>query len=142
MTTDSGLRRYHRLIYSISRSEWLREFTLHVLTGFLTVIAHYSLMWLLILGGMAAVPASGIGFLAGAGTRFFLSYTSVFSPADSVPVTLTRFLAALGLQWLANILLLDAMLKLSLPIWLSQISVTIILTFVNYLVYRLWVFRK
>jgi len=136
-----SLRRYHRLIYSVTRAEWVREFVLHVLTGVLTVVAHYSLMWLLIRGGMVAVAASGIGFLAGAVTRFFLSYTKVFSPADSVPVTLIRFMTALGAQWVVNILLLNAFLMAGLMLWFAQVGATVVLTFVNYLVYRLWVFR-
>lgn len=135
-------KRYHRLIYAVAQAEWVREFALHVLTGILTVVAHYSVMWLLVRSGMAAVPASGIGFLAGATTRFVLSYTKVFSPLDTVPVTLARFLVALGFQWLANITLLDLFLFAGLRLWLSQISTTIILTFVNYLAYRLWVFKS
>ncbi len=134
--------RYRHLIYTISRVEWLREFTLHVLTGFLTVAAHYSVMWVLVRRGMAAVPASGIGFLAGAATRFVLSYTKVFSPADSVPVTLARFIVALGLQWITNIALLDLLLQIGLQLWLAQISATIVLTFINYLAYRFWVFKS
>lgn len=134
-------KRYRRLIYSVSRAEWLREFTLHVLTGFLTVAAHYSVMWLLVRSGMAAVPASGIGFLAGAATRFFLSYTKVFSPSDGVPVTLARFIMALGLLWIANIALLDALLMTGLQLWVAQVGATVMLTFINYLAYRLWVFR-
>jgi len=137
----ANFKRYHRLIYTVSRVEWLREFTLHVLTGFLTVAAHYSVMWLLVRSGMAAVPASGIGFLAGAATRFVLSYTKVFSPADGVPVTLARFIVALGLQWIANIALLDGLLLTGLQLWLAQIGTTVVLTFINYLAYRLWVFR-
>jgi putative flippase GtrA len=142
MTPEQHPKRYHHLIYSVSRSQWLREFTLHILTGLLTVVAHYSLMALLVWGGMAAVPASGFGFVAGAATRFVLSYTKVFSPADSVPVTLTRFAAALGLQWVANMMLLKALLQAGFPLWGAQVSVTIMLTFTNYLIYRLWVFRS
>jgi putative flippase GtrA len=138
----ANFKRYHRLIYTVSRAEWLREFALHVLTGILTVIAHYSVMWLLVRSGMAAIPASGIGFLAGAATRFVLSYTKVFSPSDSVPVTLARFIVALGLQWVINITLLDFLLFAGLRLWLAQISTTAILTFINYLAYRLWVFKS
>lgn len=138
----ADFKRYQRLIYSVSRTEWLREFTLHVLTGILTVVAHYSVMWLLVRSGMAAVPASSIGFLAGAATRFVLSYTKVFSPSDSVPVTLARFIVALGLQWLINITLLDFLLHAGLQLWLAQISTTLTLTFINYLAYRLWVFKS
>lgn len=138
----ANFKRYHRLIYTVSRVEWLREFALHVLTGILTVVAHYSVMWLLVRSGMAAVSASGIGFLAGAATRFVLSYTKVFSPSDSVPVTLARFIVALGLQWVINITLLDFLLLAGLRLWLAQISTTAILTFINYLAYRLWVFKS
>jgi putative flippase GtrA len=134
-------RRYHHVIYRVARQEWLREFTLHVLTGFLTVLAHYTLMWLLIHLGFAPVPASALGFLAGATTRYTLSYTKVFSPADGVPATLTRFIAALGMQWLANVALLDALLSLGWSLWIAQVTTTVLLTVVNYLVYRLWVFR-
>ena len=139
---QADFKRYRRLIYSVSQAEWLREFSLHVLTGILTVVAHYSVMWLLIQSSMAAVPASGIGFLAGAATRFALSYTRVFSPSDSVPVTLARFTVALGFQWLANIALLDSLLLAGLRLWFAQIGTTVTLTFLNYLAYRFWVFKS
>lgn len=134
-------KRYSRVIYSVTRLEWLREFMLHVVTGVLTVIAHYSLMWVLVRGGMAAVPASGLGFLAGAATRFVLSYTRVFSPADGVPVTMVRFAAALALQWVANIALLNELLSLGWMVWVAQVGATVLLTFTNYFAYRFWVFR-
>lgn len=134
-------KRYRHLIYAVTRAEWLREFTLHVLTGVLTVVAHYSLMWLLVKAGMGAVAASGVGFIAGAATRFVLSYTKVFSPADGVPVTLVRFMAALGAQWVANMALLGGLIGLGMSVWLAQVSTTVLLTFTNYLAYRFWVFK-
>jgi putative flippase GtrA len=114
---------------------------LHVLTGFLAVAAHYALMWLLLRAGLNAVPASSIGFLAGAATRFALSYVKIFAPSMGMPTALFRFAAALGLQLLANMLLLASMLQGGMSVWGSQVSATVLLTFVNYLVYRLWVFR-
>lgn len=134
-------KRYRRLIYSETLRDWVRRFILHVLTGFLAVAAHYSLMWLLLHGGMAAVPASTLGFVAGAATRFLLSYLHVFSPSDAMPATLFRFLLALGFQMLANMALLDGLLRLGLGLWAAQVATTIILTFANYVIYRLWVFR-
>lgn len=113
-----------------------------MLTGRLTVDAHYSVMWLLVRSGMAAVPASEIGFPAGAATRFFLSYTKVFSPTDGVPLNLARFIVALGLQWIANIALLDALPMTGPQLWLAQIGTTVMLTFISYPAYRLSVFRS
>jgi len=120
---------------------WLLGFVLHVLTGFLAVAAHYALMWLLLRAGLSAVPASSIGFLAGAASRFTLSYVKIFAPSKGVPVTLFRFVAALGLQLLGNMVLLAELLRFDLSVWNSQIAVTVLMTFLNYLVYRLWVFR-
>jgi putative flippase GtrA len=116
-------------------------FVLHVLTGVLAVAAHYSLMWTLLGGGFAAVPASAIGFLAGAATRFTFSYVKIFAPSHGVHVTLFRFTAAIGMQLIGNMALLAGLLRLGLSVWSSQVTVTVLLTFINYLVYRLWVFR-
>jgi putative flippase GtrA len=126
----------------LSRRSWTVGFTLHVLTGFVTVLAHYSLMWILTQLGMPAVPASAVGFAAGAVTRYSLSHYAVFTPAESVPVTLYRFLIALGAQMAANSLLLAGLLAQGLSVWVAQVSTTVLLTFANYVAYRLWVFRS
>lgn len=122
-------------------ADWLWSFVLHVLTGFLAVAAHYSVMWLLVRMGVGGVSASAIGFLAGAATRFALSYR-VFSPDHGIPVALRRFVIALGLQWMANVALLEGFLLAGLSLWIAQISVTVLLTFLNFLAYRIWVFRS
>lgn len=122
-------------------ADWLWSFVLHVLTGFLAVGAHYSAMWLLVRTGVGGVSASAIGFLAGAATRFALSYR-VFSPDHGIPVALRRFVIALGLQWVANVALLEGFLLAGLGLWIAQISVTVLLTFLNFLAYRIWVFRS
>ena len=122
-------------------ADWLWSFVLHVLTGFLAVGAHYSVMWLLVKMGVGGVSASAIGFLAGAATRFALSYR-VFAPDHGIPVALRRFVIALALQWVANVALLEGFLLAGLSLWIAQISVTVLLTFLNFLAYRIWVFRS
>jgi putative flippase GtrA len=116
-------------------------FVLHVLTGVAAVVAHYALMWLLLHYGVSALPASAIGFLAGAATRFTFSYVKIFSPSKGMPVTLVRFVAALGAQFVANMALFDAFLGLGFSVWVAQATTTVLLTAANYLVYRLWVFK-
>ncbi len=133
--------RYRRIIFHMARNDWVRTFSLHVLTGAVATLVHYALMWLLLASGMTALPASAFGFAAGATTRFILSYSHVFSPSDAVPVTLFRFLLALGAQAITNVALLDALLGLGLAVWPAQICATVLLTFANFLMYRLWVFR-
>jgi putative flippase GtrA len=53
----------------------------------------------------------------------------------------TRFVVAIGLQLVVNTLLLASFLKLGLSLWPAQVATTVLMTFGNYLVYRLWVFR-
>lgn len=120
---------------------WLHSFSLHVITGFAAVAAHYALMYGLIRIGMAAVPASAIGLLAGALTRFVLSYAHIFAPTRGVPVAGLRFVVAIAAQLAANSALLAAFTHAGLSVWPAQVLTTVLLTFVNYLVYRWWVFR-
>jgi putative flippase GtrA len=140
---------YRRALKHISRNavihptvlSWFVGFSLHVATGLLAVLTHYSIMWALTLAGMAAVPASTAGFAGGAATRYLLSYYKVFSPTGSVPATMFRFLIALAAQMAANTFMLAFFLSNGLSVWEAQITTTVILTFTNYLVYRLWVFN-
>lgn len=120
---------------------WIHSFTLHVATGFLAVAAHYSVMYVFVRAGLAGVPASALGFIGGALTRFALSYWHVFSPSRGVKVASVRFVLVIALQLAANSALLAGLLRLGLSLWPAQVTTTITLTFANYLAYRLWVFR-
>jgi putative flippase GtrA len=121
--------------------DWLKRFLLHVATGVLAVAVHYALMYLLLKGGFTPIIASSIGFCAGALTRFLTAHYHVFEPTGSVKVTIPKFLLALAAQGVLNSLLLSALLDAGMAIWWGQITTTILMTFVNYIAYRLWVFR-
>lgn len=120
---------------------WISGFSLHVITGVFAVVAHYSLMWLVLRVDAEPVVASSIGFTAGALVRFQLSYTRVFSPTIGIPSAALRFVFALSCQMLANAAFLAILIRLGVGLWLAQVIVTIALTVGNYLLYRLWVFR-
>jgi putative flippase GtrA len=122
-------------------TDWAHGFMLHVVTGFAAVGVHYSVMWLLVKLSVGPLTASGVGFTGGAITRFLLSHFKVFTPTGSVPAALIKFLAALAGQMGTNLVLLELFMRLGASLWLSQFLATIILTFFNYLIYRLWVFR-
>jgi putative flippase GtrA len=117
------------------------SFGLHVGTGFLAVAAHYGAMAALLAGGVPPLTASGIGFGAGALVRFLLAYYGVFLPTRGMVTAGWRFGVALALQLAVNTLLLAALLALGFAVWPAQVTVTIVVTLLNYLVYRLWVFR-
>jgi putative flippase GtrA len=131
-------------VNKVSIRRWLAEawrFTLHILTGLLAVAAHYTLMAILLHFGSKALVATTIGTAAGALTRFVLSYLHVFEPTRGAKVALGRFLVVLGMQTVANGAMFSAFLGLGLTTWPAQIATTILLTFANYAMYRLWVFR-
>ncbi|HET9668463.1 MAG TPA: GtrA family protein [Casimicrobiaceae bacterium] len=120
---------------------WVHTFSLHVVTGFAAVAAHYALMYAMLRTGLAPVPASAVGFGAGALTRFVFSYAHIFSPTQGVDVAGVRFVVAILAQLAANSALLAALTREGVEVWPAQVTTTIVLTFVNYLVYRWWVFR-
>ena len=121
--------------------DWIVRFARHVLTGVLAVLVHYGLMSLALRADAAPLVATSIGFIGGAVVRFLTAYFHVFAPSESVRFALPRFLLALAAQWALNVILLGGLMQTGLSVWVAQIATTILLTFVNYLVYRLWVFR-
>ena len=122
-------------------AHWIHSFSLHVVTGFAAVAAHYALMYALLRAGLPPVPASAVGFLAGALTRFVLSYAHIFAPTRGVQVAGVRFVVAIVAQLAANSVLLAALTQGGVAVWPAQVLTTVLLTVVNYLVYRWWVFR-
>jgi putative flippase GtrA len=121
--------------------DWIVRFARHVLTGALAVLVHYGLMSLALRADAAPLVATSIGFIGGAIVRFLTAYFHVFAPSESVKFALPRFILALSAQWALNALLLSQLMGAGLSVWMAQVATTILLTFVNYLVYRLWVFR-
>jgi putative flippase GtrA len=122
-------------------AHWAHSFSLHVATGFAAVAAHYAVMYVALRTGLAPVVSSAIGFVAGALVRFAFSYAHIFSPTAGVPAAGLRFVAAVGAQLAANSALLGALTSAGIGVWPAQVATTVLLTFANYLVYRLWVFR-
>ncbi len=121
--------------------DWIVRFARHILTGVLAVLVHYGLMSLALRVDAAPLIATSIGFIGGAIVRFLTAYFHVFAPSESVKFALPRFLLALAVQWALNALMLSGLMGAGLSVWVAQVATTILLTFVNYLVYRLWVFR-
>jgi len=133
-----------RALHAIARRPLLAllaSFTLHVITGFLAVGVHYGILYGLLRVGFDAIAGSAVGFVGGAITRFLLAYHHVFTPSHGLGIAGRRFLVALGLQFVANGALLAGLLAAGLPVWPAQVATTVLLTFANYAVYRLWVFR-
>lgn len=120
---------------------WALKFTLHVITGAASVSVHYGLMACLLHFEFTPVAASSLGFIAGALTRFFTAYYNVYTPVANISLVFPKFLLALAIQFVLNSLMVFELIGMGIGIWSSQVVTTVLLTFGNYLVYRLWVFR-
>lgn len=123
------------------REGLVRKFSLHVLTGILCVAAHYAVMGALLHQGGLPVVASSIGFLAGALLRFLTGYFGVFEPKEHWMRAAPRFISALIVQFAVNAALMSALLWVGIPVWWAQIMVTGSVTLLNFIMYRLWVFK-
>lgn len=121
--------------------ETLKSFFLHIITGFICVAVHYSIMNFMILVGSNPLLASSVGFVFGAIMRFLLAYYHVFTPESTIPDALPKFIIALVFQGCLNLLLLNLFLFLGLTVWVSQIIATIVMTVLNFIVYKIWVFK-
>jgi putative flippase GtrA len=119
----------------------IANFSLHVITGFAAVAVHYGVLYGLLKFGVPPLIASGIGFCGGASTRFALAYWRVFTPSHGLTTAGRRFVVVIAVQAAANTALLGSLLAGGIGVWPAQIATTILLTFANYVAYRLWVFR-
>lgn len=119
----------------------IANFSLHVLTGFAAVAVHYGALYVLLKLSVPPLLASGIGFCGGAATRFALAYWRVFTPSHGLTTAGRRFVIVIGIQAVTNTALLGALLASGVGVWPAQIATTVVLTFANYVAYRLWVFR-
>ena len=123
-----------------------REFsrlTGYVASGIASTAAHYAVMVALVQwAGWWEVAASSAGFLAGAAVKYPLNYWVVFrSSADHVRALL-RFAAGLAAGFALNGLILAALLTvLDAHYLVSQVLTTGMVTVVNYLLARNWIFR-
>lgn len=123
------------------KDRWIKKFFLHVVTGGISVVVHYGVMGLLLRQGIDPLLSSTAGFGAGALVRFLTAYLAVFEPEESWKSALPRFLLSLVVQGAGNAGLLSLLLAFQMPVWVAQVLVTGLMTVLNFLMYRVWVFK-
>lgn len=123
------------------KDHWIKKFALHVLTGGISVLFHYSCMWLLLKGGATPIIASSSGFILGATVRFLTAHFVVFEPAASWIRALPKFLLWIGFQGIGNAGFLEILITFKVSVWIAQFFVTGFMTVLTFLMYRVWVFR-
>ncbi len=122
-------------------NSWKIQFIQHVVTGAIATAAHYSVMWVALELSLVPVLATTVGFTAGATTRFLFNYFHIFEPEKDVYRAVPHFLLSLALQMALNAALLTLLLQMSGLLWPSQVVTTVLLTTLNFLMYKFWVFK-
>ena len=115
----------------------------YVASGLASTAAHYVVMVALVQGaGWWEVAASSAGFLAGAAVKYPLNYWVVFMSSAAHGRALVRFAIGLAVGFLLNGAILAALLAtLDVHYLVSQVLTTGVVTVVNYLLARNWIFR-
>lgn len=115
----------------------------YVASGLASTAAHYVVMVALVQwAGWWEVAASSAGFLAGAAVKYPLNYWVVFKSSAAHGRALVRFAIGLAAGFLLNGAILAALLAtLDVHYLVSQVLTTGVVTVVNYLLARNWIFR-
>ena len=129
------------VVTSSGNTSWRVQFFQHLVTGIIATAAHYTVMWFILSVEILPTIATTIGFIAGATTRFLFSYFHIFEPERDWSAAVPYFILALGLQMLLNAFLLSLFISLNIPVWPSQVLTTGLMTILNFMVYKFWVFK-
>jgi putative flippase GtrA len=115
----------------------------YVASGLASTAAHYVVMVALVQwAGWWEVAASSAGFLAGAAVKYPLNYWVVFRSSAGHGRALVRFAIGLAAGFALNGAILAAFLAtLDVHYLVSQVLTTGVVTVVNYLLARNWIFR-
>lgn len=124
------------------RSEATR-LTGYIASGLASTAAHYVVMVALVQwAGWWEVAASSAGFLAGAAVKYPLNYWVVFKSSARHGRALVRFAIGLAAGFVLNGAILAVLLAtLDVHYLVSQVLTTGVVTVVNYLLARNWIFR-
>ncbi len=123
-------------------SEWLTQFIAFALVGGVATVGHYSLyIPLVALAGLAALPASCLGALFGAGISYALNYRLTFHSDKRHREALSKFAVVAGMSFLLNGILVALLVDFQHWHWLlGQLVATAIVLVWNFLGNRLWTF--
>lgn len=136
MTTKARLTIY----YQHPLADRLKKF---LAGGAIATAAHWSVLWLLILLHMAAVPANAIGALVGALVNYLLQYHITFRSAQNHSSTATRYTASCAISWLANNAIFAALVEdLDASVLIAQVVATGAVTALNFVLYQYLVFHE
>ncbi|MEV4631132.1 GtrA family protein [Micromonospora sp. NPDC049523] len=100
------------------------------------------LLWLLHGAFNVWLPlATFVGVVTSTGLNFLLNRSWVFSSTGGAGGQLVRYLILVGVNWVLTVLMVAALAGLGLNYLVAKCVALVVLTTLNFVVYRAWVFR-
>jgi putative flippase GtrA len=111
--------------------------------GALGTGVHYAILIVLVsFFNQSATLSAMIGATAGALTNYFLNYHFTFASDRRHREALPRFLTMAALGVVMNGLIVAALTSYTVNYLVAQVVATLVILGVNFMVSRLWIFRK
>ncbi|WP_329110112.1 GtrA family protein [Micromonospora sp. NBC_01699] len=100
------------------------------------------LLWLLHGAFEVWLPlATFVGVVTSTGLNFLLNRSWVFASTGGAGGQLVRYLILVGVNWVLTVLMVSALAGLGLNYLVAKCLALVVLTTLNFLLYRAWVFR-
>lgn len=113
------------------------------LSGGIATAIHWSVLWLLIFGGISSVVANAIGAFIGAVANYFLQYHITFRCQTNHLRTSASYLTSSVISWFANSTLFYLLIhNAELSVLPSQIITAAVITALNFTLYHYLVFHE
>ncbi|MEV4755036.1 GtrA family protein [Micromonospora sp. NPDC049559] len=117
-------------------------FVRFLLVGGLSAAVDTGLLWLLHGGFGVPVPvATLVGVVTSFVVNFLLNRGWVFAATGSTRGQLVRYLLLAALNWVLTVLSVSALVAVGVYYLVARLAVLVVLTVLNFVGYRVWVFR-
>lgn len=124
-------------------SHWLKTAGRYLISGGTATSLHWGTMAILISAGLSPNTATALGALAGALLNYLLQFHFTFRSAQPHLEAVPRYLLITLLSWCANNALFAVIHGFSsLDVVKAQFSTTVLVTALNFVLYRRFVFNE
>jgi len=129
-------------MWSRGAREHLYDFLRTGVVGAANSVLGYAAIFGLMLLGVGPFVSNFVGYLAGWVLAFVLYRGWVFRSRQAATGVTFRYVTAVALAFLANVIILWLLLEIGFHKWLAQIGSGIVYTLIMYLTSSFWVFRN
>jgi putative flippase GtrA len=122
----------------------LQQFASFAIVGAVGTGVHYAVLVALVaLAGVAPVPSTSVGAVAGALTNYMLNYRITFASRARHALALRRFMIVAAAGMIVNAAIVDAGIRVvHVHYLLAQVAATGVVLLFGYAANRAWTFRK